>query len=132
MAPAKTAPKTIKATPVDVGIKASTASARKTAAKPASIPVKKAARKRAASPPAAVPKVAKDKLVRDSFTMPRSDFALIEQLKEKALGFKRPTKKSELLRAGLHALAALSDGKLEAALGALVPLKPGRPKHEGK
>lgn len=74
----------------------------------------------------------KDKLVRDSFTMPRSDFALIDQLKEKALGFKRPTKKSELLRAGLHVLASLSDAKLKTALGALVPLKLGRPPREGQ
>ncbi|WP_298232222.1 hypothetical protein [uncultured Azohydromonas sp.] len=70
----------------------------------------------------------KPKLVRDSFTMPRGDFALIAVLKERALGFKRPAKKSELLRAGLHALAALDDVKLQAALEDLTPLKAGRPK----
>lgn len=70
----------------------------------------------------------KPKLVRDSFTMPRGDFALIGVLKERALGFKRPAKKSELLRAGLHALAALDDVKLQAALEDLTPLKAGRPK----
>lgn len=70
----------------------------------------------------------KAKLVRDSFTMPASDFALIGQLKDKALGFKRPTKKSELLRAGLQALSGLSDAKLKAALDALAPLQAGRPK----
>jgi hypothetical protein len=46
----------------------------------------------------------------------------------RALGFRRPTKKSELLRAGLQALAAMSRAELEAALGKLVPLKTGRPK----
>ncbi|WP_198320944.1 hypothetical protein [Azohydromonas aeria] len=71
---------------------------------------------------------AKPKLVRDSFTMPRADFALIAVLKDRALGFKRPVKKSELLRAGLHALAALDDVKLQAALAELTPLKAGRPK----
>lgn len=70
----------------------------------------------------------KAKLVRDSFTMPDGDFALIAQLKDKALGFKRPTKKSELLRAGLQVLNGLSDAKLKAALQALAPLQAGRPK----
>ena len=70
----------------------------------------------------------KDKLVRDSFTMPRADFALIQQLKDRALGFKRATKKSELLRAGLQALAALSAGQLQAQLGKLATIKAGRPK----
>ncbi|HUD43013.1 MAG TPA: hypothetical protein VMR06_13565 [Dokdonella sp.] len=72
----------------------------------------------------------KHKLVRDSFTMPRADFELIQTLKERALGFKRPTKKSELLRAGLQALAALDDAALNARLERLIPLKPGRPKQK--
>ena len=71
---------------------------------------------------------AKDKLVRDSFTMPRSDFELIALLKERALTFKRPTKKSELLRAGLQALAALNQKQLQTALDRLPLLKSGRPK----
>lgn len=70
----------------------------------------------------------KVKLVRDSFTMPRADFELIAVLKERALGFRRPTKKSELLRAGLQALAALDDARLQAALEGLTPIKAGRPK----
>jgi len=70
------------------------------------------------------------KLVRDSFTMPREDFDLIAQLKARALDFKRPAKKSELLRAGLQVLAALPDVQLHAALEALRPLKAGRPKHK--
>jgi hypothetical protein len=71
---------------------------------------------------------ARSKLVRDSFTMPEQDFDLIATLKERALNFKRPTKKSELLRAGLQALQQLPDAKLRMALDALVPLKAGRPK----
>lgn len=76
----------------------------------------------------APPKKVKHKLVRDSFTMPHDDFKLIELLKDRALGFKRPVKKSELLRAGLQTLAGLSDARLKAALEALAPLKPGRPR----
>jgi hypothetical protein len=73
----------------------------------------------------------KAKLVRDSFTMPQADFDLVAALKERALAFRRPTKKSELLRAGLHALQALDDKHLHVALEALIPLKPGRPKKAG-
>ncbi len=106
--------------------------AKKTA--PAPAPAKAVAVK--APAPAPAPKAAalaklpkiKAKLVRDSFTMPASDFALIAVLKDRALGFKRPTKKSELLRAGLQALAGLNTASLQAALNALAPLKPGRPK----
>lgn len=78
---------------------------------------------------AATPKA---KLVRDSFTMPQKDFALIGILKDRALGFKRPTKKSELLRAGLHALGLMNLIALRTALEALTPLKTGRPKNETK
>lgn len=103
------------------------APASKVAAKTAKIP---ASAKPVAAPKAAAPKKVKHKLVRDSFTMPHDDFKLIDQLKDRALGFKRPAKKSELLRAGLQALAGLSDAKLKAALDALAPLKPGRPRKD--
>ncbi|HJS35637.1 MAG TPA: hypothetical protein VJ766_09110 [Pseudoxanthomonas sp.] len=68
------------------------------------------------------------KLVRDSFTMPAGDFALVAVLKGRALQMQRPAKKSELLRAGLHALSALSPQALAKALDALAPVKAGRPK----
>lgn len=72
----------------------------------------------------------KDKLVRDSFTLPREDFELIAVLKDRALDFKRPTKKSELLRAGLQVLAGMDQAGLRASLEALRPLKAGRPKNK--
>ena len=104
-------------------------SAPKAAPKPVAKPRAAAPARQAAAKSAAKPaKPPKAKLVRDSFTMPQSDFALIAALKDRALGFKRPTKKSELLRAGLQALAGLNDGALQTALNALAPLKPGRPK----
>lgn len=68
------------------------------------------------------------RMVRDGFTMPQADFALIAMLKSRALAARRETKKSELLRAGLHVLAALDDKALMAALGRLTPVKVGRPK----
>lgn len=105
----------------------------KKAAAPTAKPAAKSAVKPAAKPAAPAPAAPKEvklkaKLVRDSFTMPQADFALIGALKERAIGFKRPAKKSELLRAGLQALAGLNDTALKAALDALAPLKPGRPK----
>jgi len=111
--------------------------AKKTPAVKKTVVAKKVVAKKVAAPPpapvavavAAEPKhKAKEKLVRDSFTMPRSDFDLIALLKERALTFKRPTKKSELLRAGLQALAALNQKQLQTALDRLPLLKSGRPK----
>ena len=68
------------------------------------------------------------KLVRDSFTMPQREFGLIAVLKDRALDFKRPTRKSELLRAGLQALAAMNSDALKQALDRLAPIKTGRPR----
>jgi len=43
--------------------------------------------------------------------------------------FKPPTKKSELLRAGLHALSAMKSNDLKQGLDQLTPIKSGRPKN---
>jgi hypothetical protein len=75
-------------------------------------------------------KVAKPRplLVRDSFTMPEADFALIAKLKSTALSGQRATKKSELLRAGLQVLASLDAPGLLVVLDRLETVKTGRPK----
>lgn len=82
--------------------------------------------------PAAEPKpeARKHKLVRDGFTMPQADFDLIATLKKRAIALGRPAKKSELLRAGLHALTRLDDAAMKAVLGGLIELKAGRPRKE--
>src|SRR5262245_57069421 len=99
------------------------------AAKPRPVVKRAPAAQAAAAPPPPPSKPAKrPRLVRDGFTMPEDDFALIAALKARALAQRRETKKSEVLRAGLHALAALDDKALVAALGRLQPLKTGRPK----
>ncbi len=77
---------------------------------------------------AAKPKKLRVKLVRDGFTMPQPDFDLIDMLKARTLEAKRATKKSELLRAGLHALAGLPPERLIALLAGLTAVKTGRPK----
>lgn len=105
-----------------------TSAAKKAIAKRPEEPSAAAATSPVADQNAPVPAKLKQKLVRDSFTMPKPDFALIEMLKGRMVAYKRPTRKSELLRAGLHALMALPDVRLEAALDELAPLKAGRPR----
>ena len=65
----------------------------------------------------------KVKLVRDSFTMPQSDYAKIGELKQACLTAGMQVKKSELLRAGLHALAKLSMPQLQQAIARMEPIK---------
>jgi len=102
------------------------AAAKTKPAKPAlPSPVAKPAAKAAEAKP---PKKPKPVLIRDGFTMPETDFGLIATLKKRAAAAGRESKKSELLRAGLQALAALEAKALVAALGALQPVKIGRPR----
>jgi hypothetical protein len=68
------------------------------------------------------------KLVRDSYTIPKAEYALLQRLKRRAVDLKRPAKKSEVLRAGVAALGAMDDKALLAALGKIPSLKTGRPK----
>ncbi len=75
---------------------------------------------------AAKPK--KPKLVRDSFTIPKVEYAVLDDLKQRAIRLAHPAKKSELLRAGIKALTAMSDAALLAALNAVPAIKTGRPK----
>jgi hypothetical protein len=77
---------------------------------------------------AMAPKVKKTKLVRDSFTIPKDEYLALQRLKERAIGLTKPTKKGELLRAGLLALANMSDSVFLATLAAIPALKTGRPK----
>jgi hypothetical protein len=67
------------------------------------------------------------KLTRDSFTMPKDEYEGLDQLKRKSVALGRPAKKSELLRAGVKALLAMSDSALLAALAAVPAIKTGRP-----
>lgn len=72
-------------------------------------------------------KVKKIKLVRDSFTIPKPEYLILDNLKLRAADLKHPVKKSELLRAGIKALAAMTDAQLLFALKAVPMLKTGRP-----
>ena len=73
-------------------------------------------------------KVKKPKLVRDSFTIPKDEYVVIDSLKIRAGKLGQAVKKSELLRAGVKALAAMSDIQFKAALSNVPTIKTGRPK----
>jgi hypothetical protein len=69
----------------------------------------------------------KPKMVRDSFTFPKAEYAVLEVLKLRAAKLATPAKKTELLRAGVKAIAAMSDAAFVAAIQAVPSLKTGRP-----
>jgi len=70
----------------------------------------------------------KEKVVRDSFTMPQSEYRKIAEIKEACLKAGLPVKKSEVLRAGLKALGEMNAAQLKRALAGLEKIKTGRPK----
>lgn len=104
---------------------------KKVAAKPATkAPIKAAAPKTTKPVKVVKPaKVKKPKLVRDSFTIPKDEYVVIDALKTRAGKLGQPIKKSELLRAGIKALAAMSDIQFKAALSNVPTIKTGRPKN---
>lgn len=126
-------PKTAKLAPARKGV----AVAKATAKKAPAVPAKKAAAQAAPAQPAQLPEKkgkkarkesGKVKVVRDSFTMPQDDYEKIGELKQQCLKSGMHVKKSELLRAGLHALSRLTATQLKLAVSGLEKIKTGRPK----
>jgi hypothetical protein len=72
-------------------------------------------------------KPVKHKLVRDSFTIPKDEYQVLGELKARLTKLMQPAKKSELLRAGLKALASMSDAAIKKALQDVPAIKTGRP-----
>ncbi|MES2106882.1 MAG: hypothetical protein V4634_22880 [Pseudomonadota bacterium] len=101
-----------------------------------------AATKPVASKPAVKPVVAKPvvlpvaakakkaKLVRDSFTMPESEYEVLGQVKKACISAGVEVKKSQLLRIGLVLLKKTDVSSLKTLIAGLEPLKAGRPKKE--
>jgi hypothetical protein len=107
---------------------AAPAKPRPTAKAPVKAPVKPAAGAPVAKDkPAKEVKARKPKMVRDSFTMPKAEYAAIDTLKQRAAAAGRVAKKSELLRAGVKLLEGLAPAALKTALEALPAIKTGRP-----
>ena len=87
----------------------------------------KASAKPMTAKPAKSAKVKKPKVMRDSFTIPKTEHAVLRELKRRAARLMRMVKKSELIRAGIKALAALPDAVFVNALTAVSAIT-GRPK----
>lgn len=113
------------------------AAAKKTAPKAAPAAAPKAAAKRAAGsrPKAGAAqaeaereKMRKPKLVRDSFTMPEQEYAVLAQVKKACLKAGFEIKKSELLRIGVALINQIDTATLKSILAGLPQLKTGRPK----
>lgn len=117
------------ATPATTAKPAKTVMTPKPEVKPVAKPITKPLAK-AVVPTASekVVKAKKPKQIRDSFTMPKTEYAVLAELKERAASLTYSVKKSELLRAGIKALAAMTDANLLSALKAVPTIKTGRPK----
>jgi len=108
--------------------------AAKTIAKPQSAAPAAASAKPAAATTVAATvadsKPAKDKkpkMVRDSVTIPKAEYVVLEAMKQRAAQLKVTVKKTELIRAGMKHLATLPDAVFLAAIAAVPSLKTGRP-----
>ena len=80
-----------------------------------------------ASPTEKESKSKKPKMVRDSFTIPKTEYAVLQDLKERSNKLSSPAKKTELLRAGIKALSGLNDEEFLKAIQAVPSIKTGRP-----
>jgi hypothetical protein len=69
-----------------------------------------------------------EKVQRESFSMPISDFEKLEAVLKKTMRLEVKTSKSELIRAGISLLDALSDEELSTLINALPKVKVGRKK----
>ncbi|WP_322992005.1 hypothetical protein [Limnohabitans sp.] len=107
---------------------AAPAKTNKPATAPATAPVKaKTTAPKPASSPAKPLKDKKVKVVRDSFTIPKSELLQIGESKKRALTLGVEIKKSELIRAGLQALTSMNDAAFKKALASVPTIKTGRP-----
>lgn len=68
-----------------------------------------------------------ERVIRDSFTMPSQDYEKIAQLKTRCLKIGVSVTKSEVLRAGLHALENMSEEAFRKVLQSIEKVKSGRP-----
>ncbi len=103
---------------------------RKTVAKPAAKAKTNATKdniKKTAKKDTKKAKPEKVKMERDSFTMPKDEYAQLTLLKARLTAMGQPAKKSELLRAGIKLLAAMSDNTLKTTLAKIPVIKTGRP-----
>jgi len=132
VAPAKVAPAKAPAARKAVRTRVATpAHAAQKAARAIAAPAKAARAKPAAgAAPARVDAPARPRLVRDSFTMPEQEYAVLGSVKQACLKAGFEVKKSELLRIGVALLGQLDMAALRMVLDSLPQLKTGRPPGE--
>jgi hypothetical protein len=87
----------------------------------------KALDKKASDLPSKTIKEKKVKVVRDSFTLPKTELLQIGEMKKRAMTLGVEVKKSELIRAGLQALAGMADTAFKKAMANVPTIKTGRP-----
>jgi hypothetical protein len=85
------------------------------------------ARAAQAAQAAPAPQAARPVLVRDSFTMPDGEYAVLASVKQACLKAGFEIKKSELLRIGVALVGRLDTATLRQVLDSLPQLKTGRP-----
>lgn len=83
--------------------------------------------KKSTTAPAKPLKDKKVKVVRDSFTIPKTELLQIAEMKKRALGLGIGIKKSELIRAGLSALTGMNEASFKKAISSVTIIKTGRP-----
>lgn len=76
------------------------------------------------------PELVAPKVVRDTFTLPPAEYALLEQLRARALSLGQIANKSEFVRAGLRALMEMSESDFRQAIAQVEKIKLGRPKYK--
>ena len=69
----------------------------------------------------------KQKMVRDSVTIPKAEYQALDAMKQRAAQLKTMVKKTELIRAGIKHLSSLADAAFLAAIADVPSLKTGRP-----
>ena len=67
------------------------------------------------------------KVIRDTFSMPSVEYEVIAEIKDRCLEKKVVVNKSQVVRAGLALLQAVSDKELMDVIGKLTKVKAGRP-----
>jgi hypothetical protein len=129
-APRKAASKAVPNKPVRKTAPKAASPAKTRATKPVAAPAPVQAKTAAPQPAASPAKPLKDKkvkVVRDSFTIPKSELLQIGESKKRALALGVEIKKSELIRAGLQALTGMNDAAFKKALAKVPTIKTGRP-----
>ena len=67
--------------------------------------------------------VKKPKMIREGFSIPKSEYEVLSRLKARAGKMSYQVKKSELLRAGIKALEAMNDAAFASSLATVLTLK---------